>query len=91
MALFIALACAGSASAELRIDSVSPNVGKVGEPLTVTLKGSGFDSGTKVSVALDSGNTTKIIGSVATQGGAWDVTVAGNYMHSWQIWMQVFR
>ena len=52
----------------MKIDSVYPTLGLLGQDLEVTLKGSGFDANTRVSMYLDSGNKRAIIGSVDTPG-----------------------
>ncbi|QTA81703.1 Putative surface protein [Desulfonema limicola] len=65
------------AFAELKINSVYPTIGKMGESLPVTIKGSGFDADTRVSMSLDTGNRKAIIGYVDTPGSANDVTVIG--------------
>jgi hypothetical protein len=64
--------------AALSIDSVYPNVGKVGEDLSVTIRGNGFDKNTRVSVSQDTGNRRLIIGSVDTPGLAQAVAVVGH-------------
>ena len=43
--------------AELTLESVSPKIGVLGDSLEVTLTGTGFDGNTRVTMALDSGNT----------------------------------
>ena len=45
--------------------------------MTNLVKGNGFDGSTRVSMYLDSGNQRAIIGSVATPGSAYGVTVVG--------------
>lgn len=63
MAVF-GLWAASSAYAEgISIDSVYPNVGKLGEDFGVTIRGSGFDANTRVSMSLDVLNRWRIIGS----------------------------
>jgi len=62
---------ASQAYAELKIDSVYPTMGIKGKDLSVTIKGSGFDQNTKISVALDSGNNKAILGSIFTGKVAW--------------------
>ena len=52
--------------ADLFIDSVYPNVGKVGEDLIVTIRGGGFDEHTRVFISPDYGNRGRIVGSVDT-------------------------
>jgi len=64
------------ASAELRIQSVYPTVGKMGEDLEVVLTGTGFDEDTRVSMYLDTGNRKAIAGSVDTVGEAWGLAMA---------------
>jgi hypothetical protein len=63
------------ALAELTLESVYPNQGVLGEDLSVTLKGTGFDENTRVSMTLDVGNKKAIIGSVDAPGHALDVAV----------------
>lgn len=60
------------------IKTVSPSLGEVGEKLTMTIQGSGFDTNTRLSMYPDTGNRNKIIGSLDTEGNAYDVTVIGN-------------
>lgn len=61
----------------LTLETVTPNQGVMGQALPVTIKGSGFDAKTRVSMNLDAGNKKATIGSVATPGGATAVTVVG--------------
>ena len=68
---------ASTAYAELKLDSVYPTLGELGQDLEVILTGSGFDMNTRVSMYLDSGNQRAIIGSVATPARALSVTVVG--------------
>ena len=68
---------ASTAYAELKLDSVYPTLGELGKDLEVILTGDGFDVNTRVSMYLDSGNQRAIIGSVATPGSAYGVTVVG--------------
>ena len=66
-----------TAVAELRIDSVYPTLGKVGQGLAVTISGEGFDQNSRVSMLLNTGNSGAIIGSIHTWGFAHDVVVSG--------------
>ena len=66
------------ASAELKLESVYPTLGVLGQDLSVTLTGSGFDENTRVSMSLDTGHRTAIIGSIDTPGDARGVTVVGD-------------
>ncbi len=66
------------AFAELKLESVSSTLGILGEPLNVTLKGSGFDENTRISMYLDIGNKKSIIASVDTPGSAKGVAVSGS-------------
>ena len=69
--MIILIICfASTAYAELKINSAYPTLGLFGQDLEVTLKGSGFDANTRVSMYLDSGNKRAIIGSVPTPGYA---------------------
>ena len=52
--------------AELRLDSVSHTLGIMEQPLVVDLYGAGFNDDTRVSMALDIGNTKAIIESLDT-------------------------
>ena len=65
------------ARADLSIESVYPNVGRLGEDLDVVVQGSGFDENTRVSINLDTGNRRTIIGSADTPGSALGVAVSG--------------
>ena len=47
--------------ADLSVDSAYPKVGKVGEDVSVIVRGGGFDENTRVSVSLDTGNQGHII------------------------------
>ena len=69
---------ASTAFAELRIDSVYPTLGKLGEDLEVTLSGRGFDTKNRLSMYPDAGNRRAIIGSVNTPNEAKGVEVIGN-------------
>ncbi|MGD9732349.1 MAG: C13 family peptidase [Desulfamplus sp.] len=62
-------------SKRVKIDTVYPSIGKIGDNLNITINGSGFNKDTRVSVSLDSGNKTSIIGSIKTHAGVSDVTV----------------
>ena len=64
--------------AELKLESVYPNQGVLGQDLAVTLKGTGFDENARVSMTLDVGNIKFIIGSIQTFGQANGVTLVGN-------------
>ena len=76
--MIILIICfASTAYAELKLDSVYPTLGELGKNLEVTIKGSGFDGSTRVSMYLDSGNRRAIIGSVDTPNEATQVAVAG--------------
>jgi len=67
--------------ADLRLESVYPTVGVIGQDLEAALTGTGFDEHTRVSMSLDVGNREAIIGSADTAGTAWGITVAGNYAY----------
>jgi hypothetical protein len=56
---------------------IYPTIGELGKDLEVTLTGRGFDSKTRVSVYLDSGNKKAIIGAVDTPDHVQSVTVVG--------------
>jgi len=67
--------------ADLRLESVYPTVGVIGQDLEAALTGTGFDEHTRVSMSLNVGNREAIIGSADTAGTAWGITVAGNYAY----------
>ena len=69
---------ASTAYAELKIDSVEPTLGLLGQNLEVALTGKNFDKSTRVSMSLDTGNRRAIIGSLDLPGFEEDVTVKGN-------------
>ncbi|MCP4352651.1 MAG: hypothetical protein GY795_44925 [Desulfobacterales bacterium] len=75
---FLVTLTASGAFAELKLESVSETLGEIGEKLDVKLKGTGFDENTRVSMFLDVGNRSEIIGSVNLPKFAHGVTVAGN-------------
>ncbi|MBI5556576.1 MAG: IPT/TIG domain-containing protein [Deltaproteobacteria bacterium] len=64
-----------------RIDSVSPATGAIGQDLTMTISGSGFDENTRVSISLDTMNRGFIAGSLPTPYDIYDVAVAGQYAY----------
>jgi hypothetical protein len=68
--VFVFMLVASVANAELKLESVYPTLGELGKDLQVTLKGTGFDENTRVSMYPDSGNKRSIIGSVQIPG--WD-------------------
>ncbi len=76
--VFLILFAASEGFAELKLESVSPNLGEMGKDLQVTLTGTGFDENTRVSMYPDTGNRRQIIGSVDTPGGAYGVAVNGD-------------
>lgn len=69
---------ASTAYAELRLDSVYPTLGQLGQNLEVTMTGSNFDGSTRVSMSLDAGNRRVILSSLDLPGFEFDVTVQGN-------------
>ena len=75
---FFILFITSAASAELKLESVYPTLGVLGQDLNVTLTGAGFDETTRVSMSPDTGHRTAIIGSVDTPGAAFGVTVIGD-------------
>jgi len=80
-----------TAMAALKIDSVYPNLGKLGEDLEVTISGKEFGLNTRCSMSLDAGNVACIMGSVKTPGDASDVSVSGNmaYVADYESGLQV--
>lgn len=69
---------ASQAYAEPKIDSVSDTLGVMGQNLPITIRGSGFDANTRVSMSLDVGNMAFIKGSVNTGDGSRRVEISGN-------------
>ena len=67
--------------ADLTIDSVNPKVGKIGENMSVEVRGSGFDADTRVTISLDTGDRNHIIGSLDTPGYASGVGVIGDTLY----------
>ena len=66
---------ASQANAEPKIDSVSDTLGVMGQNLPITIRGSGFDATTRVSMSLDVGNMAFIKGTI---NSANRVEVSGN-------------
>ena len=77
--------------AELKIESVYPTLGLIGQDLDVNLKGMGFDENTRISMSLDVGHRSAIIGSFVTPGNASGVTVVGDtaYVADWDDGLKV--
>ncbi len=69
---------ASGVSAELKLEAAYPTLGVMGQGLNVTLKGTGFDSNTRVAMYLDSGNKMAIIGNRDTPSTASDVEIVGD-------------
>ncbi len=66
----------------LKLKAVYPTLGLRGpNDLGVTLKGTGFNTNTRVSMYLDSGNRQSIVGSVQVPNYALNVTVSGSYAY----------
>ncbi len=78
LTLFCFFIMTSVASAELKIESVSPAIGELGEDLNVTLTGTDFDSDTRVSLYPDVVNEKMIISSVTFSGWGEGVTVVWN-------------
>ena len=76
--LILIIFFASTAYAELRINSVEPTLGLIGQNLEVALTGKNFDESTRVSMSLDTGNRRAIIGSLDLPGFEDDVTIKGN-------------
>ena len=67
---------------ELKLNAAYPTLGLMDQNLDVTLKGTEFDTNTRVSMYLDSGNRMVLVGSVPTPGGsAFGVAASGNYVY----------
>lgn len=75
MLVLAVVLAASSAYAELKLNSVYPNVGEMGKDLTVTLTGKGFNQNTRVSMYPDTTNKKNIIGSKDTPDIATNLTV----------------
>jgi hypothetical protein len=67
--------------AELKLESVYPTLGQMGQDLEVTLIGTGFDANTRISMYLDSCNQRMLVGSVEIPYLAHDVFVLGSYAY----------
>lgn len=67
-----------SAPADLRIDAVSVSESKSGDFLHLRLQGRGFDSLTRVSLALDTGNQRAILADLKTPGHIEQVKTSGH-------------
>jgi hypothetical protein len=78
LAFFLLAFTTSPAFSELKLESVYPNQVVLGQDLEVTLKGTGFDKNTRVSMALDVWNKKTIMGSVDTPGKAFGVAVVGD-------------
>ncbi|MCP4347040.1 MAG: hypothetical protein GY795_16120 [Desulfobacterales bacterium] len=78
LAVFCIFIMGSTALAELKIESVSPGLGELGEELNVTLTGTGFDTDTRVSLYPDVVNEKQIISSVSFSGWGEGVTVVGD-------------
>jgi len=65
--------------AALKIESVFPNQGLLGQEIQCTIKGSGFNQYTRVSMTLDVGNRKAMVGNIATPGDATDIIIHNNY------------
>ncbi len=65
------------------VDAVYPTLGLMGQNLEVTLIGTGFDSTTRVSMYLDSGNRRALVGAVDTgePENALNIAVSGSYAY----------
>ena len=66
------------AFAALQLNSVFPNQGSPGQNLEVTLKGSGFDKNTRISMTLDVGNLKTVVGFINTPGIAHGIVIGDN-------------
>jgi hypothetical protein len=75
----------------LKIESVYPTLGLIGQDLDVNLKGMGFDENTRLSMSLDVGHRSAIIGSVDTPGDACGITIVGDtaYVADWDDGLKV--
>ncbi|MFC1495171.1 C13 family peptidase [Thermodesulfobacteriota bacterium] len=70
-----------TSNAELKIESVYPTLGVMGQDLEVEVAGTGFDVNTRVSMYLDSGNQMMLVGSLHTGFCTYDVFVSGSYAY----------
>ena len=78
MMLLSVLLTASHVFAQLELESVYPALGVMGQGLQVTIRGSGFDGNTKVSMFMEVVARNPIIGSIDTPGETWAVTVVGD-------------
>ncbi|MFC1839600.1 DNRLRE domain-containing protein [Thermodesulfobacteriota bacterium] len=70
-----------SPDTELKIESVYPTLGILGQDLEVEIKGEDFNQNTRVAMSLDAGNQRMLTGSAGTPGNATDVFVSGIYAY----------
>ncbi|MFC1878056.1 hypothetical protein ACFL2E_12440, partial [Thermodesulfobacteriota bacterium] len=76
--LFFSLSIVKPSYGELSLESVYPTLGLWGQPLNVTLSGTEFDTDTRVSMSLDSGNRRFVIGTIDTPSYAHDIVIREN-------------
>ena len=68
--------------AQLSVESVSQNIGQVGgENLSITISGSGFDSGTRIMMVPDVGNRHQRIASLEMPFSTQHLTASGHYAY----------
>ncbi len=79
-----------NAHADLKIDTAFPNQGIMGQGLTVTLKGTGFDGETRLFMTLDVGSKEAIIGTL-DMSSAHGVAVVGDKAFVGDGWTGLFH
>ncbi len=62
----------------ITVESVSPNTAMLGQNLSVTVTGTGFDASTRVFFFPDTGNRNKWIGQADTGDYAWGIAVSAS-------------
>lgn len=68
-------------SEPLRLDQTDLRQGILGQPLTLTLDGSGFDDETRFSLILDSGNQQAIVDRIETFGSVYTILRDGSALY----------
>lgn|GEM_PF-2051931 len=61
--------------AQQSIDTVYPTLGRTGEPLDISIQGTGFANDSRLTLSLDAGNTNFIVNTITEFESVWDVKV----------------
>lgn len=77
--------CAG-VLAQPQVSNIYPTQGRIGNDLDITVSGSGFNSNTKLSMYLDSGNERLVTGSLEDLGQIGGIDVKGNTAYLVTAW-----